>query len=389
VDEPRRNDAFDQELRRALAAGGGAVSGPHLDAEVAAAWIEHRLDAPARRAAEAHLADCFDCQAMLATLARISPAEETASGGGLAWWRRLRAGWLVPATVAAAAALVIWVAVPQQRAVSTPADQLQSSVDRGPAEPEPAPEVATEFAPDAARNAETAPRPTAEPEAKAARRTAPEAPTLQKKEADAQPAPSLERRERFADAAALPQPPAATAPAPAPPTTPPPPPAAPEPSKLQETLTVTGQSPARADERENAATTRQQSLRGTLAGAAALRTSSALVIAAPTGARWQRTGGAIEFAPRDNAPFTTATLPVAADVIAAGSAPAGTVCWFVGRGGIVLVSTDGVRFVRLSAPAAVDLVAVAATDARTATVTAADGRRFRTTDAGVNWSPAP
>src|SRR6185436_12715553 len=116
VDEPRRNDAFDQELRRAFAAGGGAVSGPHLDAEVAAAWIEHRLDAPARRAAEAHLADCFDCQAMLATLARISPAEETASGGGVAWWRRLRAGWLVPATVAAAAALVIWVAVPQQRA---------------------------------------------------------------------------------------------------------------------------------------------------------------------------------------------------------------------------------------------------------------------------------
>ena len=107
MDEPRRNDAFDQELRRALAAGGGAVSGPHLDAEVAAAWIERRLDASARRTVEAHLADCFDCQAMLATLARISPAEETASGGGVAWWRRLRAGWLVPATVIAYAVVLI------------------------------------------------------------------------------------------------------------------------------------------------------------------------------------------------------------------------------------------------------------------------------------------
>ena len=141
MDEPRRNDAFDQELRRAFAAGGGAPSGPHVDAEVAAAWIEQRLDEPARLAVETHLADCFDCQAMLATLARISPEGATARGEGLAWWRRLRAGWLVPATAAAAAALVIWVAVPQQRATSTPADRLQARVDRGAAIPEPAPET--------------------------------------------------------------------------------------------------------------------------------------------------------------------------------------------------------------------------------------------------------
>jgi hypothetical protein len=61
----------------------------------------------------------------------------------------------------------------------------------------------------------------------------------------------------------------------------------------------------------------------------------------------------------------------------------------VGRGGTVLVSTDGVRFVRVAAPAETNLVGVAAADARSATVTAADGRRFRTADAGQTWSTVP
>ncbi|HET9268693.1 MAG TPA: zf-HC2 domain-containing protein, partial [Vicinamibacterales bacterium] len=129
MDEPRRNDVFDRELRRALAAEGGAAAGPHVDAELAAAWMDRQLDPVAARTIEAHLAGCHECQILLATLARLAPAEAPGAEG-LAWWRRLRAGWLVPATVAAAAALVIWVAVPQQRAPSTPADQLQARADR-------------------------------------------------------------------------------------------------------------------------------------------------------------------------------------------------------------------------------------------------------------------
>ena len=48
------------------------------------------------------------------------------------------------------------------------------------------------------------------------------------------------------------------------------------------------------------------------------------------------------------------------------------------------MTTDGLRFTRVNPPAATDLVSVAATDARSATVTAADGRRFRTADQGAN-----
>ena len=394
MDEPRRNDVFDRELRRALAAEGGAASGPHVDAELAAAWMDRRLDTVAARSIEAHLAGCQECQILMATLARIAP-DVAAAREGIVWWRRFRAGWVVPATVAAAAGLVIWVAVPQQRAASTPAEPLQARVDRGQAIPPPAtPPPANEFAPSLEK--QTAPLAAAETEAKADRRAAPEAPMLQKKEADAPPAPALERRERFADAAV----PAAPAPAPA---TPPPPVAAPrQPESLQETVTVQGQTPivdanrvtvagesaARANERQDASAP-QRSLRGAVGGTADLRASSALVVAAPSGARWRRTGTLFEFAPRADAPFSAVPLPVAADAINAGASPGGTVCWLAGIGGLVLVSLDGSRFARVTAPASVNLVAVVAADARTATVTASDGRRFRTADQGATWTTVP
>jgi photosystem II stability/assembly factor-like uncharacterized protein len=64
------------------------------------------------------------------------------------------------------------------------------------------------------------------------------------------------------------------------------------------------------------------------------------------------------------------------------------VCWLVGRAGTVLLSTDGRSWQRLAFPEAVNLVSVTATDTKTATVTASDGRRFSTTDGGVTWARA-
>lgn len=388
VDEPRRNDVFDRELRRALAAEGGAAAGPHVDAELAAAWMDRQLDPVAARSIEAHLAGCQECQILMATLARLAPAEAPAAEG-LAWWRRLRAGWLVPVTVAAAAALVIWVAVPQQRAASTPAAQLQARADRSVEPPPPAVQT-----PVPAPAPETAPAAVAEPQAKLSRRAAQQAPQnaneLEKKEADRDAAlPSFDRRERFADAAATSPAPPAAAPVPAPPPPASAAPAAPtaQAKALQESITVTGASPAPADAQQDAANETQRSL-AAVAGAAGGRLQSALAIAAPDGARWRRTGPAFEFAPRGGG-FTAATMPVAADAINAGAAPGGTVCWLAGNGGVVLVSTDGVRFARVAAPVAANLIAIAAADARSAIVTAADGRRFRTTDQGASWSPLP
>jgi photosystem II stability/assembly factor-like uncharacterized protein len=77
------------------------------------------------------------------------------------------------------------------------------------------------------------------------------------------------------------------------------------------------------------------------------------------------------------------SVPVGA--ITSGSAPSATVCWLVGREGTVLRTTDGINWQRVNFPEQVDLVAVGAVSAQTATVTAADGRVFATANGGQSW----
>ena len=71
--------------------------------------------------------------------------------------------------------------------------------------------------------------------------------------------------------------------------------------------------------------------------------------------------------------------------VLAGASPGRLVAWLVGRNGLVLLATDGTNFTRLPFPESVDLVAVSSPQARIAIVTTADGRTFRTDDAGRNW----
>ena len=117
-----------------------------------------------------------------------------------------------------------------------------------------------------------------------------------------------------------------------------------------------------------------------------LRKASATEIVAPGGTtRWRvgargqverSTDGGARWEPQRSG--TTANL-------AAGAAPSSSVVWLVGAAGTVLLTTDGERWQRLSFPVSTDLTIVAATDARNATVTAADGRTFTTRDGGSTW----
>ena len=73
--------------------------------------------------------------------------------------------------------------------------------------------------------------------------------------------------------------------------------------------------------------------------------------------------------------------------LTAGAAPSTSVCWLVGRGGVVIVSIDeGRNWRRMAFPEITDLSGVQATDARTASVSTADGRTFSTSDGGVTWN---
>jgi hypothetical protein len=75
--------------------------------------------------------------------------------------------------------------------------------------------------------------------------------------------------------------------------------------------------------------------------------------------------------------------------LVAGVAPSGNSCWLVGRAGLVLVTVNGKKWKQVAPPANADFVDVAATDASSAIVTSADGRKFTTSDRGNHWSPAP
>jgi len=71
--------------------------------------------------------------------------------------------------------------------------------------------------------------------------------------------------------------------------------------------------------------------------------------------------------------------------IVALSASAGKICWLVGRGGIILLTKNGRSWKKISPPEEIDLIGVTAPDERSATVTAIDGRKFTTSDAGKTW----
>jgi photosystem II stability/assembly factor-like uncharacterized protein len=77
----------------------------------------------------------------------------------------------------------------------------------------------------------------------------------------------------------------------------------------------------------------------------------------------------------------------ATTALLAGSSPSPAVFWAVGREGTIMLTTDGRTWRRVTPPASVDLISVTATDASTAIVTTADGRTFRTGDAGQTWTP--
>jgi photosystem II stability/assembly factor-like uncharacterized protein len=86
------------------------------------------------------------------------------------------------------------------------------------------------------------------------------------------------------------------------------------------------------------------------------------------------------------ATFSTEYTADSAVLLTAGAAPSVNVCWLVGRSGVVVLTTDGRVWQRLTFPEQADLTAVTAIDARTATVTTADGRRFGTADGGRTWT---
>jgi photosystem II stability/assembly factor-like uncharacterized protein len=101
--------------------------------------------------------------------------------------------------------------------------------------------------------------------------------------------------------------------------------------------------------------------------------------------RWRIRGALVEHSRNGGSTWQSATIP-AGTVITAGMSPAADVCWLVGPNARVLRTTNGSRFDAANIPGAGALVSVQATDADRATVTAASGRTYVTTDGGKTWN---
>jgi hypothetical protein len=342
---------------------------------------------------------------MAAAFARVVPPAAV-SARSMWTWR-----WIVPiAATAAAAMLAIWVLVPRAPAVPA-AERTMAENEIAPA---PAPR-----APESAASATTAPA-TPAPPADAMRMASAPAATAPRDVAPAStgaPVGSLrqdvDRPMRQAAVEIRPEPPPASVAAAAPAPTAVAPPAAPAPNASSpETMNVRATAPliqAQSGERSFAVPAGDggtPSSRGTFHsfsasdsvvefsvpkimrdGVSAIDVGGAMVDtrATATASRWRvLANGTVQRSATNDGPWEAVTIDPAAH-ITTGVAPLPSVCWLVGRGGVVLRTSDAQHFARVPFPATVDLVIIRAQDGTSATITAADGRMWTTTDEGKTW----
>lgn len=357
-----RDRVLEQALTQELRAQTLPVTPQCLDAETLAAWEDGGLDAVAMQDAEIHVSSCARCQSMLAAIAKATPATEPVpeSKSIFSWhW------WFAP-IAATAAAVTLWMVVPDQQQLAT-APPSAAAPAREVAAQQPAGNDNTGAQPrtnDAAPIAspQNATKPTESLEERAQAPVETFAAREDRRERQAPPptardavgtAASRESAAAGADAAALaaaapPPPLPAQAPSPAAPSPPAPAPAAA--ATLQKRLAV----------------------------------APVEVISTDGVRRWRAVTTGIEY----SADRGLSWIPVRAvgnEVITGGVAASGTICWLIGRSGAVLVTVDGMTFAKVDLPVRVDVTSIAATDARTAVVTTADGRTFHTDDSGRNW----
>ena len=336
-----RDQSIERLLRQSFKAPPHGVTDSCLDAETLAAWMDGGLSGAALELAQSHVADCARCQSLVGALARthaIVPQPEPAPRRWLAW--------LVPLT-AAAAAVALWVAVPRDGAAPVPpatVAQEQTAAAKAPepklAEPPPmATSANSAQTPDAKRDAAN----TDQAKASELRKDAGRFEDRLKRESEV--AGQIASSGAADGAAAAP---AAPAPAAAP----------------AERLSAQARS----------------------GNSLAEMTAVGVSIVSPDPAiRWRIAGAVLEHSANGGSSWDVVPTGIAT-ALTAGAAPSPSVCWVVGRAGVVLLSTDGRSFSRVAFPEMTDLSAVRATDARSASVTTMDGRTFSTSDGGVAWT---
>jgi hypothetical protein len=339
------------------------------DAALLAAYADRTLDRVARESVAAHLADCDRCRETLILMTRAAAADQPAEYAEYAEHqtaehepaeaaeyaededRRFilrRWPWVAGAAAAAALAVVMWTSVHQRGSVSLPSVAPTAK---------PSPMVFPE--------SREKPAGVAQEE----RRRQDQAATQNKAErvlADrAEKAPPPQARPGAKSG--LPQ--------------------VAQPATAAETVTMAETTAAARPPTVGQAASRAEPRRAAESAPAALRSAALITATAPDGRTVWRTRepGTIERS-TDAGVTWTRESGIEAPGARAMASPSVDVCWIVGQAGLILHYETARGWMRVRAPAAVDLVAVTAVDARQATVTAADGRRFSTADGGESWT---
>lgn len=325
-----------------------------LDAETVAAWMDGGLDAAGVAAAEAHASTCERCQALLATVAKTLPADVGHAPAGARLWK----WWFAP-LAATAAAVTIWMVVPQtpmqtpMQPPAAPAPARDTAADT-PGKPQ-APAESEAQAPPA--NAATPPDSLAD-----SRRNVP---TPSAKEATAKLAAGADTA-KFDEQAVGRK----------------------DMQAKREENSVRAAEMRQAAEPAAAAERAREAPAAPSAGAVTQlrkQTGPLQIISPDPSSRWRALPGVVERSEDGGRIWIPVRLGAKEEVIG-GDSPRPLVCWLVGRNGLVLLATDGTNFTRLPFPESVDLVAVTSPEPRIAIVSTADGRTFRTENAGRTWS---
>jgi hypothetical protein len=338
------DEAIDRLLRASLGGPNAMSAGTDcLDGETVAAWMEGRLSTSDVSAAEAHAAKCGRCQALLAAFARTEPTPPVRES----LFERWRLRWLVPIT-AAAAAVVLYVVVPRRDAVLEMQRAQESvAVSESAAEPPAATGRAPESVSDANAGNQGQSKAKVGEEQRRANAATGQPPADQNADALER---SVEKPAGFRDGA--------------------------------DARARDDAAPRQEPAAPSTAAARELSQRTAMVGAL---TASGDIVSPDPMQRW-RLGDPGFIQRSTDGGATWEVLSTGASVrMTAGTAPLLTVVWLVGPGGTVLLSTDGRVWRQVTTPAQVDLVSVQAVDARSATVTGADGRVFRTSDGGQSW----
>lgn len=442
-----RDASVERLLRQAMREDARPV-GQCLDADTLAAWSEGGLAGKSLAAAEAHAASCVRCQAILAAIARtatVADGLDTRDAGASSPSAIVRGvRWLVPLAGAAAAAalvLAIWPGTPVQELAPVPTSEAPSTAPTErvePVSPPPPPPAAFADRRDAlaktapadkrSADAETRERPKdanekAKEELKsdAAARAAREDELQRRLEADGLVPTRPRRSQATPEPVSSPkqaadqvqvqggarqnqaqtqasnanqtqsanqnanqaQSPAQTQNAPQSQTQVtqalPPPPASPPPAARPTPVPVGGvagraQKPAALEE---SAQLRAGIIEGVFPALIATPDSSIV---------WRILKGRDIQRSQDSG-TTWVTQTTVPDVqLSSGACPTTTVCWVVGSGGSVLRTNDGQSWQRIPFIETTDLVVVTASNPDTVVVTAKDGRRFSTRDAGKSWT---